>query len=90
MRRHYLSCRYTQCLTLLYLCRWLYTLFLAIDANFKLKSKSRQLNEFELGPGWSYFVASAPYQKHLASFVGEPEVRRTCSHLHVFLIDRNL
>ncbi|KAF4568154.1 hypothetical protein EYR36_010163 [Pleurotus pulmonarius] len=67
---------------------WLYTLFLAIDANFKLKSKSRQLNEFELGPGWSYFVASAPYQKHLASFVGEPEIS-TCYNEHDAILRAN-
>ncbi|KAM6493543.1 hypothetical protein JOM56_011677 [Amanita muscaria] len=35
---------------------FLYTLFLAIDANFKLKQKNRGINDPELSPGWAYFI----------------------------------
>ena len=36
--------------------RWLYSLFLAIDANFRLKLKARDIQDPELGAGLSYFV----------------------------------
>ncbi|KAL0948674.1 hypothetical protein HGRIS_010475, partial [Hohenbuehelia grisea] len=61
--------------------RWIYALLLALDANFKLKSKTRGIKDVELGPGWSYFVAEEPYQKHLANYVSQPEIN-TCRNDH--------
>ncbi|KDQ33848.1 hypothetical protein PLEOSDRAFT_1073975 [Pleurotus ostreatus PC15] len=60
---------------------WLYTLFLAIDANFKLKSKSRGLEDVELDPGWSYFVNDARYKAHLLKHSDQPEIN-TCRNEH--------
>ena len=54
--------------------RWLYSLFLAIDANFRLKLKSRAIKDPELGPGLAYFVDSVKFQKHLVNSVREDEV----------------
>jgi hypothetical protein len=39
-----------------------YTLFLAVDANFKLKRKNRGINDPELAPGWASFVEEGAYQ----------------------------
>ncbi|TFK61245.1 hypothetical protein BDN72DRAFT_732128, partial [Pluteus cervinus] len=47
--------------------RWIYRLFLAIDANFRLKRRlvSSNENDPSLGGGWAYFVDQAKYQDHL-------------------------
>lgn len=57
------------------ICRWLYTQFLAVDANFKLKLKDRGLKDVELSPGWAYFVEEDTYQSVVGSFADETEVR---------------
>ena len=65
--------------------RFLYTLFLAFDANFKLKSKDRGITDVELAPGWGCFVEEKKYQEHLANYVDQPEVcnyPRTMQLLH--------
>ncbi|KAH8113739.1 hypothetical protein DFH11DRAFT_1509928, partial [Phellopilus nigrolimitatus] len=50
----------------LFPCRWLYTLVLAIDANFRLKSKDRGVaDDPELGPGWAYLVEPVMYSEQL-------------------------
>lgn len=59
----------------LFIVRFLYTLFLAVDANFKLKGKARGLKDIELMPGWAFCVEETAYQKHLLDYVDEPEVR---------------
>ncbi|KAJ7016350.1 hypothetical protein C8F04DRAFT_1281664 [Mycena alexandri] len=59
--------------------RFLYMIFLAMDANFRLKNRLRA-NEHEdlpLGSGWGYMVEDAPYKKHLAGYVAEEDVS-TC------------
>jgi hypothetical protein len=62
--------------------RWLYTYFLAVDANFRLKLKNRGINDPEIGSGWSYFVESKQYNKHISqATLNEPEVnlpKKTC------------
>lgn len=41
-------------------------LVLAIDANFRLKSKDRGVsNDPPLGPGWAYLVDPIPYHEQL-------------------------
>ncbi|KAF9030906.1 hypothetical protein BJ165DRAFT_1535567 [Panaeolus papilionaceus] len=52
---------------------FLYTLFVAIDANFKLKQKDHGLDDIELGSGWGAFVEQEPYIKHITAKVDEPE-----------------
>lgn len=56
---------------------WRYTLFLVIDANFKLKSKSRGLEDVELNPSWSYFVNDAGYKAHLLKHFDQLEVSKS-------------
>lgn len=55
--------------------RFLYILYIAVDANFKLKGKARGLTDVELMPGWAYFVREAEFQSHIANYVDQPEVR---------------
>ena len=47
---------------------WLYTLFLMIDANFRLKLKDRGINDTFLGPGWAYIVEDSKFKEHLEEF----------------------
>jgi len=70
------------CIYLLFSCsgwshlffRWLYSCFLAIDANFRLKLKSRGINDPEISSGWSYFVGNEQYSKHISQKTIETEV----------------
>ncbi len=55
--------------------RWIYTLFLMLDANFRAKCKARGLDDYELGSGWSYFVEEKKYQDHLKKHGAQKEVR---------------
>jgi hypothetical protein len=54
--------------------RFLYILYIAVDANFKLKGKDRGLKDVELMPGWAYFVREEEFQAHIANHTDEPEV----------------
>jgi hypothetical protein len=56
--------------------RWLYTLFLAIDANFRLSLKDKGLTDIELGPGWAYQVEETRFQTHVANMLDQKEVQR--------------
>ncbi|KAJ7058639.1 hypothetical protein C8F01DRAFT_1255789 [Mycena amicta] len=60
---------------------FLYSLMLALDANFRLKNRLR-VNDHEkhdpsLGSGWGYFVDSEPYKDHIWDYVAENDVS-TC------------
>jgi len=48
--------------------------FIAVDANFRLKSKNRQIKDPELGSGWSYFVENTAYAQHVANNPHETDV----------------
>jgi len=54
--------------------RYRYTLFLAIDGNFKLQQKDRGIDDVELAPGWGYFVEEESYQSFIKGHVDIPEV----------------
>lgn len=54
--------------------RFLYTLYIAIDGNFKLKGKQRNLKDVELMPGLGAYVPEKQYQTHIANYVDQPEV----------------
>lgn len=62
------------CNTLTFHCRWLYSLFIAMDANFRLKLKTRGIKDPELGSGLAYFVNATKLEAHLKNYVDEREV----------------
>ncbi|KAJ7017197.1 hypothetical protein C8F04DRAFT_1200847 [Mycena alexandri] len=62
--------------------RFLYCLFLALDACFRLKRRmvSSELRDPGLGTGWGYFVEQEPYHAYLLTRTNEQEMS-TCSGL---------
>ncbi|KAJ7662673.1 hypothetical protein DFH06DRAFT_1325031 [Mycena polygramma] len=60
--------------------RFLYALFLAIDANFRLKRKDVSSEEADpgLGSGWSFFCQVEAYMSHLADNWDNEQERSTC------------
>ncbi|KAI0047219.1 hypothetical protein FA95DRAFT_1465725, partial [Auriscalpium vulgare] len=52
---------------------WLYEQVFAVDANFRLKLKDRNLRDLELAPGWAYYVEETAYQHHLKNHEDVPE-----------------
>ena len=54
--------------------RWVHAQFIAVDANFKLKLKNHQINDPELGSGWSYFVENSAYAHHVTKSQNDKEV----------------
>ncbi|KAH8103218.1 hypothetical protein DFH11DRAFT_1692670 [Phellopilus nigrolimitatus] len=69
--------------------KWLYKLFLAVDANFKLKQKDRSFKDIELAPGWVYFVEEDTYQRIIATIVDEIETN-TCRSEHNAIVMANI
>lgn len=53
--------------------RFLYRLFVAIDANFKLKLKERSFQPVLLSDGWAFFVPDGPYGAHLKNNTEEED-----------------
>lgn len=49
-------------------------MFIAIDANFRLKLKMRGIRDPELGSGLAYFVNTPKFEAHLNSRVDEDVV----------------
>ncbi|KAJ7015979.1 hypothetical protein C8F04DRAFT_983763 [Mycena alexandri] len=62
--------------------RFLYILFIALDACFRLKRRlvSSELRDPGLGTGWAYFVEQEPYRQYLLTTTNETEMS-TCSGL---------
>ncbi|KAJ7222855.1 hypothetical protein B0H12DRAFT_1241055, partial [Mycena haematopus] len=60
--------------------RFLYALFLAMDANFRMRRKKVSSEEADpsLGDGWSFFVKLAPYYEYLATNWTTKQERSTC------------
>ncbi|KAJ7708001.1 hypothetical protein B0H16DRAFT_1746369 [Mycena metata] len=56
--------------------QFLYMLILALDANFRLKSRLRanERDDPPLGDGWGYIVEEAPYKEHLRNYVAEKDI----------------
>ncbi|KAF9458821.1 hypothetical protein BDZ94DRAFT_1172825 [Collybia nuda] len=70
---------------------WLYTLFIAIDANFRLQRKRVSSDERDpgLGNGWAFFVDETPYKDYLVQNWDHKQDRSTCmSHDAVDKPDR--
>ncbi|KAG1888370.1 hypothetical protein F4604DRAFT_1916291 [Suillus subluteus] len=61
--------------------RWLYAVFLAIDANFRLKRRNVSSDHADpsLSRGWSYFVEEKEYKAFLAEHLTETQEKSTCS-----------
>jgi hypothetical protein len=55
---------------------WLYMLTVAMDANFRLKSRLRSSSNKEptLGLGWAYFVDNGSYSEFIKDYVDQDEV----------------
>ncbi|PIL29361.1 hypothetical protein GSI_09412 [Ganoderma sinense ZZ0214-1] len=70
--------------------KWLYTLFLMMDANFRARCKDRGFDDIELAPGWAYYVEEKTYQAHILSRANEKEVENTCSAEHNAIRQANL
>ncbi|KAJ7817572.1 hypothetical protein B0H13DRAFT_2379555 [Mycena leptocephala] len=62
--------------------RFLYILYIAIDACFRLKRRlvSSEKKDPGLGTGWAYFTEDVPYRKYLMSVTDQKEMS-TCSGL---------
>ncbi|KAJ7893529.1 hypothetical protein B0H13DRAFT_1625179 [Mycena leptocephala] len=60
--------------------RFLYALFLAMDANFRLKRKDVSSEDADpgLATGWAFFCEVSAYMAHLAENWDEPQERSTC------------
>ncbi|KAJ7440330.1 hypothetical protein B0H11DRAFT_2253095 [Mycena galericulata] len=71
--------------------QFLYALFLAMDANFRLKRKdvSTEKKDPGLGDGWSFYCEVERYMEHVAKHWDKPQERSTCvSHDAVDKPDR--
>ncbi|KAJ7016310.1 hypothetical protein C8F04DRAFT_1281905 [Mycena alexandri] len=60
--------------------KFLYALFLALDANFRMRRKkvSSEENDPSLGDGWSFYGQIAPYYDYLAKNWKHKQERSTC------------
>ncbi|KAJ6451209.1 hypothetical protein C8R47DRAFT_998609, partial [Mycena vitilis] len=62
--------------------RFLYTLYLALDACFRLKRRliSSELKDPDMGPGWAYLLNTMPYRDYLRTVTNQKEMN-SCSGL---------
>ncbi|KIJ12364.1 hypothetical protein PAXINDRAFT_163929 [Paxillus involutus ATCC 200175] len=60
---------------------WLYGLFVAVDANFRLKRKkvSKDAVDPSLSKGWAYFVEESDYKAFLNRHIDVVQEKSTCS-----------
>ena len=65
--------------------RFLYTIFLAVDANFKLKNKERGIKDFELDPGWGCYVETNRYFQHLDNYADQAEASLIYIYIYAVL-----
>lgn len=65
--------------------RWKYALFLAIDANFRLKRKAVSSDAVDpsLNRGCAYFVEEGAYKAHLAAYGPQEEEVCVCKPVGV-------
>ncbi|KAH7905780.1 hypothetical protein BJ138DRAFT_1017239 [Hygrophoropsis aurantiaca] len=70
--------------------QWLYALFVASDANFRMDrlNKSSEAHDPSLGAGWQYFMEQTKFKVILDKFAHLPQEKSTCvSHNTVNLAD---
>ena len=67
--------------------RFLYALFLALDANFRLKRKDVSSEEKDpgLGTGWAFYCEIAAYMAHLAKHWDIPQEVRFCTNSRILV-----
>ena len=55
-----------------------HALFIALDANFRLKGRDRgtTYEDVTLSPGWAYFVETSNYLEYVRQFANQEEVCR--------------
>ncbi|KAG2144545.1 hypothetical protein DEU56DRAFT_883917 [Suillus clintonianus] len=72
--------------------RWLYSLFLAIDANFRLKRHlvSNDIKGPGLSPGWGYFVEEGQYKTYLRNHADVRQESMCVSHNAINMADTKL
>ena len=58
--------------------RWLYSLFITIDTNFRLKLKTCGIMDPEFGSGLAYFVNAGKFAAHLKNHTDEGDVSISC------------
>ncbi len=58
-------------------------LMLSLDANFRLKSKERGIQDVTLGSGYAYLVEGERFKSHLALSSHAVEVRRHQNSPHI-------
>ncbi|KAF8121495.1 hypothetical protein EV363DRAFT_1457566 [Boletus edulis] len=61
--------------------QWLHRLFVAIDANFRLKCKAVSSDAADpgLNHGWAYFVEEKSSKDYLCGVLNEPQPKSSCS-----------
>ncbi|KAG1809744.1 hypothetical protein EV424DRAFT_1473851 [Suillus variegatus] len=70
--------------------RWLFALFLGIDANFRMCRRNKSSEEVDpsLSKGWAYFVEESGFKRLLAEHAGQTQEKSSCaSHNAVNLAD---
>ncbi|KAG1861296.1 hypothetical protein F4604DRAFT_1929885 [Suillus subluteus] len=73
--------------------RWLYSLFLAIDTNFRLKHRlvSNDIKDPGLSPRWWYFVEEGQYKTYLRDHADVRQEKSMCvSHNAIKMADTKL
>ncbi|KAG1768280.1 hypothetical protein EV702DRAFT_1253494 [Suillus placidus] len=73
--------------------QWLYAIFVAIDANFRLKRRNILSDDTDpsLAKGWAYFVEEKGYKAFLAQHLGDEQEKSTCSsHNAINMADTKL
>ena len=67
--------------------RYLYILYVLVNANFKLKGKEWGLKDIDLLPGWGTYVDEPAYQAFFSNYVDQPEVHVSSSPFEQLCID---
>ncbi|KAG1731231.1 uncharacterized protein EDB91DRAFT_1085166 [Suillus paluster] len=62
--------------------QWLYSLFVAIDTNFRLKRQNILSNEVDpsLSEGWLYFIEEKKFKSHLKEHLSKTQEKSSCSN----------
>lgn len=66
---------------------FIYTLFVAIDTNFRLKrcTISNETRDPALGSGWGYFVSDHEYREYLLGVADQKDMSiPVASHSYIF------
>jgi hypothetical protein len=55
----------------------MYTLFIMMDANFRLKNRAHKNDhqDLRLSAGWAYYVDQEPFEKFLKTYIHQEDVR---------------